>query len=110
MKKLKSVVALVLVGASMMSLAGCAKKIEPLKKKDFKDALENALDIDDDDYSDYDGSDYDNVWYYEDKYFIDYYQYDDEDDAADWFEDVYDDYEDMIDDKDFSGRHRAVYN
>ena len=85
MRTIRSVVATILVGATMMSLAGCAKKIEPVKKKDFKDALENALDIDDDEYLDGDGS----VIYMEGKYYIMYR---------------------AVDDKDFTGKHREVYN
>ena len=106
MKTIRSVVATILVGATMMSLAGCAKKIEPVKKKDFKTALENALDIDDDEYLDGDGT----VIYMEGKYYIMYRTFEDEDDAADWFEDLYDDFEDAVDDKDFTGKHREVYN
>ena len=110
MKALRSAVALILVGSTAMSLAGCSKKIEALSKKDFKNAIEEALDLDDDDLAGLSTSDPVNIWYYEGKYFIDYYQYEDADDAEERFEDWYDDYEDMIEDKDFEGRHSGVYN
>ncbi|MBO4637138.1 MAG: hypothetical protein J5685_08350 [Clostridiales bacterium] len=110
MKVLRSAVTFLLAGAMMMSLAGCAKKIEPLKAKDFKDALENALDVDEDEYLEIDNDNVEVVMYSEGKYVMLYRQYDDEDDAADWFEDTLDDFEDAVDDKDFTGRHRQVYN
>ena len=111
MKKiLTSVVSVVLIASMGLSIAGCAKKIKPIKGKDFKNALEEVFDIDDDDYTEYKGSDYTDIYYYEHDYFIEYYQFDDADDAFDRFDDLYDSYEDMIEDKDFTGRHRAVYN
>ena len=111
MKKiLTNVVSVVLIAGMALSIASCGKKIEPVKAKDFKKALEESFDIDDDEYTEYEGSDYTNIYYYEHDYWIDYYQFDDEDDAFDRFDDWYDAYEDVVDGKDFSGKHRSFYN
>lgn len=109
-KVLTNVVSVILIASMGLSVSGCAGKIKPVAKKDFKKALEESFDIDDDDYTDYKGSDYDNVWYVEHDYYVEYYQFDDEDDAMDMFDEFYDRYEDMVDDKDFKGRHRSVVN
>lgn len=109
-KAIKNIVSVVLLASMALSIAGCAKKIEPVKKKDFKDALEEVFDIDDDDYRDYDWDDYENIYYYDHDTRVEMYQYDDEEDALDLFEDIYDDYEDMIEDKEFKGKKRAVFN
>ncbi len=111
MKKfVRSIVSVVLLGSMALSFAGCAKKIEPVKKNDFKDALEESFDIDDDDYSEYEWDDYTDIYYYDHDYYVEMYQYDDADDALDKFEDAYDDFQDMLDDKEFKGRHKAVFN
>lgn len=82
MKKiLTNVVSVVLIAGMALSIASCGKKIEPVKDKDFKKALEESFDIDDDEYTEYEGDDYTNIYYYEHDYWIDYYQFDDEDDA-----------------------------
>ena len=109
-KVLTNVVSVILIASMGLSVSGCAGKIKPVAKKDFKKALEESFDIDDDDYTDYKGSDYDNVFYVEHDYYVEYYQFDDEDDAMDMFDEFYDRYEDMVDDKDFKGRHRSVVN
>ena len=109
-KVLTSIVSVVLIASMGLSVAGCAKKIKPVTKKDFKKALEETFDIDDDDYGDYDGDDYVHISYGDHDYDVEFYQFDDDDDAFDMFDDLYDAYEDMIEDKDFTGKHRAVYN
>ena len=100
--KMKQVISVALVSAMALSIAGCAKKIESIKKGDFKDAIEEV--IDDGDYVEYG----DNIYYYGDNFFIDFYQLDDEDDAADAWDDILDSYNDMVDDKDFDGSRRMV--
>lgn len=102
MKTMKKVISVALVGVMMMSLAGCAKKIESIRLKDFKSALETV--IDEDDYTATDS----NVYYYGDDFFIECYKKDDEDDAADAWEDILDSYNDMVDDKKFDGSYRMV--
>lgn len=109
-KAIKTIVSVVLLASMAFSIAGCAKKIEPVKKKDFKDALEEVFDIDEDDYSDYDWDDYTNIYYYDHDYRVEMYQFDDEDDALEMFEDLYDEYEDMIEDKEFKGKKKGVFN
>ena len=102
MKKLKQIIAVTLIGAMLLPLAGCAKKIERIRAKDFEDALEEVFD--DDDYASYGGS----VVLYESNYYIAFRTYDDDDDARDEWEDFLDDFDDMKEDKDFDGRTRRV--
>ncbi len=100
--KLKKVISVALLGAMALSIAGCAKKIESIKAKDFKNAIEEV--IDEDDYSDLG----DNIYYYGDNMFIDFYEFEDADDATDTWEDILDSYNDMTDDKKFDGSRRLV--
>ena len=109
-KAIKNIVSVVLLASMALSLAGCAKKIEPIKKKDFKDALEEVFDIDDDDYSDYDWDDYTNIYYYDHDTRVEMYQFDNEDDALELFEDYYDEFEDMIEDKEFKGKKKSFFD
>ena len=110
MKKfVKSLVSTMLIGSMLFSFAGCSVKFDAVKAKDFKKALEDAMDIDDDDYSDYDWDDSRNIWYYHKDIRIDYYQFDDADDAYDYFEDLYDEWEDTLDDGDFDGKHKEKF-
>lgn len=109
-KAVKNIVSVVLLACMAFSLASCGKKISPVKKKDFKSALEDSFDIDEDDYSDYDWDDYDYISYLDHDYYVVLRQYDDADDALDEFENIYDDYEDMVDDKEFKGKRSAVFN
>ena len=102
MKNTKKIIAATLVGAMLLPLAGCAKKIEHIRAAEFKDAIEEVFD--DDDYVSYG----DMIVVMDDDYAIAFSQYDDEDDALDAWEDTVDDYEDMMDDKDFDGRTRLV--
>ena len=100
--KMKKIISVALLGAMTLSVAGCALKIETVKKGDFKDAIEEV--IDEGDYAETSN----NIYYYGDNFFIDYYELDDEDDAADAWEDIYDVYEDMIDHSDFEGKRKTV--
>ena len=102
MKNTKKIIAATLVGAMLLPLAGCAKKIEHIRAGEFKDAIEEVFD--DDDYVSYG----DMIVVMDDDYAIAFSQYDDEDDALNAWEDTVDDYEDMMDDKDFDGRTRLV--
>ena len=83
--KMKKVISVAVLGAMVLSMTGCAKKIESVKKGDFKDAIEEASI---DDYSD-NGS---NIYYYGDDFFIEFYEFDDEDDARDCWDDIIDSY------------------
>jgi len=108
-KTVKKIMSVILATSVVLPLAACGKKIEPVKAKDFKKALEESLDIDDDEYYDWDDEDDENIWYSDSNIVIDFYIYEDEDDAYDLFEDLYDEYQDMMDDKDFSGKSKAVF-
>jgi len=102
MKNLKKAVAITLIGAMLLPLAGCGKKIEPVRARDFEAAIEEVFD--DDEYMSYDGS----VFVSDDDFVIGYMKFEDEDDALDSWEDFIDDYEDMLDHKKFDGRHVFV--
>ncbi len=102
MKGVKQVVAVTLIGALLLPLAGCAKKIERIRTKDFEDALEEVFD--DDEYGTYGGT----VYVLDDHYTIAFRTFDDDDDARDEWEDILEDFDDMKDDKNFDGRTRRV--
>lgn len=102
MKNIKKIIAVTLVGAMLLPLAGCAKKIEHIRAGEFKDAIEEVFD--DDDYVSYG----DMIAVTDDDYAIVFTQFDDEDDAEEAWEDMVDSFEDMMDDKDFDGRARLV--
>jgi len=102
MKKAKCIVSAVLAGAMLLPLTGCLKKVEYVKEKDFKNAIEEVFD--EDDYIAHD----DFIYLYDDEYSIALISYDDEDDAEDEWDDVLDSYDDMMDDNDFDGRTLRV--
>lgn len=108
MKNIKKIVSVLMILALMLSLVSCnlGRKVAPISKKEFKDAVCEAFDCDDDEIYDYDLGDRMNYYYYSDKIRAEIYLYDDEDDALDDFEDLYDDFKDMIDDKDFDGSYK----
>lgn len=108
-KTVRKIMSVILATSVVLPLASCGRKIEPIDSKDFKKALEDILDIDDDEYYDWEEDDNENIWYYDSNIIVDFYIYEDEDDAYDYFEDQYDEYEDMMDDKDFSGKSKAVF-
>lgn len=108
MKVLKTVVCSALVATMLFCMVGCVS-VKAVKKKDFKNALEDVADIDDDEYYEYHdyNSDIDyTVFAYEGNAYYDYSIYGDKDDALDAFEDIYDDFQDMKEDKDFDGSLR----
>lgn len=132
MKKFKSFVAAALVASVIFGATGCSmgkKKFEATTKKDFKNALEDVLDLDDDDYNSV--ANPTSIYSYSyvspfldgmdllDEYEIamdieysdgdDHYyfmEFDDEEDALEFFEDTfYDAFQDVIKDKDFEGKY-----
>lgn len=98
---MKKIIAATIVGIMLLSIAGCAKKIERVRKGDFEDAIEEVFD--DDEYGTY----ADSVYVYDDHYAINFSILD-EDDAEDIWEECLEDYDDMIEDNDFHGRTRRV--
>ena len=117
MKKVKALAAGLLAGVMLFSMVGCAN-FKATTEKDFKKALEDELDLEeDDDYYVYEDDytwidDCDTAIYaYKKNAVFAFYEFDDPEDAADYFEDVYyDDFEDMIKDKDFDGKYAMSYN
>ena len=120
MKNLKKIAAAVLVSAMAFSLAGCGS-VKAVSMKDFKkvvkavdsdDLEDNYIEIDEDEikdwYSEYDHMDIINVahTYDGDVYFV-YYQFEDADAAADYFEDVYDDFKDELEDNELDGKQKS---
>lgn len=107
MKTIRNVIAVTLVGATMFSLTACGgTKIEAVSESDFIDALEKYLD--EDGILDYDTEEADNTYYYEGDYFIDYYKYNDADDAKDRFEEIYELYNNARSNNDLDGTYSAV--
>ena len=108
MKTMKKVLSIALVGAMMLSVAACGKgNYKIVDKKTFKNALEDVADFDSDeihDYEDYyDGAEHDlDCWDGNIRY--EYIQFEDNEAAMDFFDDYYyEDFQDMVDDHDFSG-------
>ncbi len=124
MKNLKKIVAAVLVSVMAFSLAGCGfGSVKAVSMKDFKKAVkaigdddfeESYYEIDEDEiedwYSSYEKDDIIGVAYstdYDD-IFMNYYQFEDADAAADYFEDLYDEFQDVKDDDDFDGKSKCT--
>ena len=112
MKTMKKVISVALLGAMAFSIAGCGKNYQVVSKKDFTNALEDVCDLDEDDWYDYttyySHSEHD-IDCYDGDFHYEWIQFDSNSHAMDFFEDhFYDDYEDMMDDKDFDGRTRLV--
>ena len=108
MKMMKKVISVALLGAMAFSIAGCGKNYQVVSKKDFTNALEDVCDLDEDDWYDYttyySHSEHD-IDCYDGDFHYEWIQFDSNSHAMDFFEDhFYDDYEDMMDDKDFDGR------
>ena len=111
----KGIVSVALVGSMLMSVAGCAS-FNLISYKDFKKALEDAVNLDDDDIREYknstvDGNDTKHEIYATDgKCAYMFIEFDDADDAVDYFEDVYDEFEDTVKDDDFDGSYKKAYS
>ncbi len=119
MKNLKKIVAAVLVSAMAFSLAGCGS-VKAVSMKDFKKAAktvsddleDNYSEIDEDEikdwYSSYDHMDIINVAHtYDGDVYFAYYQFEDADAAADYFEDAYDDFKDQKENNDLDGKQKS---
>jgi len=110
MKKLRGLIAAVLVFATALSATGCTG-IKYIENEDiFIDALDSAAGISKKEIrirekrTTYNGQDAEYLIFAEDgdnNYL--YVRYEDEDDAMDAFEDFYEDFEEVLGDKDFDG-------
>ncbi|SCW57528.1 hypothetical protein SAMN02910456_01934 [Ruminococcaceae bacterium YRB3002] len=106
----KGVVAAVLTGAIIMSVAGCVS-FEQISNKEFKKALTGAGKIDEEEITEvkdatYEGADLKRKIIASDgKCLYSYMEFDDKDDAFDAFKDIYDDFGDAVDDDDFDGKY-----
>lgn len=106
MKMLKNVAAVAMAGVMIMSAAGCkALKIEKVSSGDFTSAVEDNTGIELNEYS-YEGIE--NLYFYNDWYYIDYFEYEDADEAKDVFEDAYDSFDSAKSHNDFSGSSKYV--
>ncbi|MFA6828933.1 MAG: hypothetical protein WCQ74_05330 [Saccharofermentanales bacterium] len=108
MKVLKTLLCSALVATMLFCMVGCVN-VKAVNKKDFKNALEDVADFDDDEYYEYDDYDSDNyytIYAYDSDAYYNYSIYGDEDYALDAFEDIYDEFQDMKEDKDFDGSLR----
>lgn len=115
MKKLRGLIALVLAGATMLSVAGCSgvKRIDDEDK--FLEVLKNSAGIKKKDMmvrdknTTYDGEDVEYLTFTEDgSNSYCYIRYEDADDAMDAFENKYDSFDDILDDNDFDGSHKKM--
>lgn len=111
----KGIAAIVLAGSVMLSVAACAN-FNLLTYKEFKSALEESLEMDDDDYTVRKKGTYEG---YEIKHSVAaikgkcrymFVEFDDQDDAVEYFEDVYDIFEDAIKDEEFDGNYKKAYS
>ncbi|MCR4704094.1 MAG: hypothetical protein K5665_10585 [Saccharofermentans sp.] len=117
MKKLSSLTAAVLVGATMLSVAGCSG-IRYIESEDtFFDALKNTVGIKKRDMlvheknTTYSGIDVEYLTFTEDgNNSYCYVRYEDPDDAMERFENKYESFEDILGDKLFDGSNRRMIN
>lgn len=113
MKKIRAVIASVLACATLLSFTGC-NNFKAIEDEDiFFDALDSAVGIDEDETTHVKNTtvsgnkaeyvitakDGDNTYIY--------IRYKKDEDAMDYFEDMYDDFEDICKDKDFDGSHSS---
>ena len=111
----KSIAAVVLAGSMMLSVAACAN-FNLLTYKEFKSALEESQNMEDDDYTvrkkgTYEGYDIKHsVAAIKGKCNFMFVEFDDQDDAVDYFEDVYDAFEDALKDEEFDGNYKKSYS
>ena len=115
MKKLKGLIAAVLVGATILSATGCSG-VKYIEDEDvFFDALQDAAGIKKKEMlireknTTYNGVDVEYLTFTEDggnTYC--YIRFEDEDDAMDTFKDKYDSFEDLLDDKEFDGSNKRM--
>jgi len=113
MKKLRALIAAVLATATMFSVAGCMGTKVIDDEDDFFDALDNAVGIDEDETQHaksvtVNGDKAEYVIHVKDgdNYYT-YIRFKKEDDAMDYFDDFYDDFGDVCDDKAFTGNRSA---
>ncbi|MCQ2532699.1 MAG: hypothetical protein MJ093_08360 [Saccharofermentans sp.] len=108
MGKFKKMVAAFLAGSMLFALAGCGKKIKAYDEDGYYDILENKLDIDEDSISSLDGIGYRGSKMIEGTLIQTMYEectifiaiYDDEDDAEETFDEMFDMAEDFEDNED----------
>ena len=114
-KGTKSVIAAILTGAMIMSIAGCAN-FELITHKQFKKALEDAAKIDEDEIREtkddkYEGADVKRrIVATDGKCVYSYIEFDDAEDAYDTFSEIYDDFTDAVEDDEFDGSYRKGIN
>jgi len=117
MKKFKALGAGLMAGIMLLSVAGCVS-FKATDKKTFESALEDALDLEEDE--DYWEVEDDYIWIddcdtyvygYDGNCYYAFLEFDKAEDAADYFDDYYyDDFEDMIKDKDFDGNYKMSFD
>ncbi len=105
---IKGFTSVLLIGSMLFSIAGCGR-VKAYDKKEVKSILKDDLGLKDDkDYYTYDWDDYYVFTGSNGKSSFRIAIYEDEDDAADEFEDLLDNFQDDKDDDCFSGRSRYV--
>ena len=107
---IKSIVSVVLLISMVFSTSGCAKKIKPVEMNDFKNALEEVFDIDEDDYGEHRWPSYTEIVYYGSGCQVFMSQYHNEHDALNQFEILYKNFMNKVEDKKFKGKKTCVFN
>lgn len=111
MKNIKKFLSVVMIVTMMTSLVAC-KSFKAIDDKAFEDAVDEVYGEEPREYTEdmfeyagYDEYDLDcNYYYYLDDGILEYYEFDDEEGAREFFEDYYyNEFEDMIEDDDFEG-------
>ena len=117
MKRLSRLIAAVLVGATMLSVASCSDVKSIDNEKTFFDALKKTAGISKKDMivheknTSFDGHDTEYVTFTEDgNNSYCYIRYEDEDDAMDAFEIMYDSLEELLDSGEFDGSNKRKIN
>lgn len=111
MKKLRTITAVVLSFATALSMAGCTSFKVIDDEEVFYDALDDAVGIEEEDTYNRENTMVGDakvqyVIYAEDgdNYYT-YIRFKREEDAMDYFDDIYDDFRDILEDNDFEGSH-----
>lgn len=109
MKKVKTIIAMMLIMSIVFGILGCntIEQVEELSAKDFKNALEDVFDANDDEIVETQGEGYDILYFPDRRCLITYDTFDNEDVARSIFEMQYNQYENIEKDYELDGVNRS---
>lgn len=109
MKKVKTIIAMMLIMSIVFGIIGCntIEQVEELSAKDFKNALEDVFDANDDEIVETQGEGYDILYFPDRRCLITYDTFDNEDVARSIFEMQYNQYENIEKDYELDGVNRS---